>query len=390
MPKALWLLVIGMLVNVTGTSFLWPLNAIYIHEHLGKSLSIAGFVLMLNSGASVIGNLLGGVVYDKLGGYRSILLGIFISIVALTGLSIWHGWPHYVIFLIIVGFGSGIIMPSMYAMAGYVWKEGGRKAFNAVYVAQNAGVALGSALGGFVASYSFNYIFMANLLMYVIFLFIAFGYKNITGERIGQAHSNQQQKPIRNKHKLYALMILCVAYFLGWVAYVQWLSTIAAYTQEIHISLKQYSFLWTINGALIVLAQPLLQWMLKKYNEQMKGQMFAGFLIFILSFGVAGMSGSFKGFLAAMLILTVGEMLVWPIVPTVADRLAPKDRKGFYQGIVNSTATGGRMIGPVIGGMLVDLYGMTILFGFLMVLLIIALIVTYFYDWPLKYKQSNG
>ncbi|CAM4235481.1 MDR family MFS transporter [Lederbergia lenta] len=385
MPKALWLLVIGMLVNVTGASFLWPLNAIYIHDHLGKSLSIAGFVLMLNSAGSVIGNLLGGFLYDKLGGYRSIMLGIIISVVALTGLTFWHGWPLYVIFLIIIGFGSGIIFPSMFAMAGFVWKEGGRKAFNAVYVAQNAGVAIGSALGGFVASFSFDYIFLANLLMYIAFLFIAFfGYRNIAGQQLKQTNVLQQRKPIKNKHKLYALIILCGAYFLGWVAYVQWQSTIAAYTQVVNISLKQYSILWTINGALIVLAQPLLQWSLRKYSNQLKGQIIVGLSIFIISFGVAGVADDFKGFLAAMIILTMGEMLVWPVVPTVANQLAPKGREGFYQGIVNSTATSGRMIGPVLGGILVDMYGMSVLFGFLIGLLLVALILACFYERPLK------
>lgn len=66
MPKSLWFLIIGMLVNVTGASFLWPLNTIYINEHLGKSLSVAGVVLMLNSAASVVGNLLGERFLTKL------------------------------------------------------------------------------------------------------------------------------------------------------------------------------------------------------------------------------------------------------------------------------------------------------------------------------------
>ncbi|HEY4552188.1 MAG TPA: MFS transporter [Bacillaceae bacterium] len=391
MPRALWLLVIGMLVNVTGTSFLWPLNAIFIHDHLGKSLSVAGIVLMLNSAASVAGNLLGGFLYDKIGGYRSTLLGIIISVGALAGLSIWHGWPQYVVFLAIIGLGSGIIFPSMYAMAGSVWKEGGRKAFNAVYVAQNAGVAIGSALGGLVASFSFDYIFAANLLMFVVFLFIAlFGYKNISGNAMNQTNVLQERKRIRNKSKFNALMILCGAYILGWVAYVQWQSTIAAYTQEVNISLKQYSVLWTINGALIVLAQPLLQYVLKKVKNSLKGQIITGFLIFIVSFGVAALAHDFRGFAAAMIILTVGEMLVWPVVPTIADQLAPKGREGFYQGIVNSTATGGRMVGPLLGGVLVDIYGMEVLFGSLMGLLAIGLILAFFYDRPLKKARERG
>ncbi|MBS4195094.1 MDR family MFS transporter [Lederbergia citri] len=391
MPKALWLLVIGMLVNVTGSSFLWPLNAIYIHEHLGKSLSVAGLVLMLNSAASVVGNLFGGMLYDKFGGYRSILLGIIISVVSLTGLTIWHGWPHYVYFLALIGFGGGIVFPSMFAMAGAVWKEGGRKAFNAVYVAQNAGVAIGSALGGFVAFYSFDYIFLANLVMYVVFLFLAiFGYKNIAGNQLAQTNVLQERKSLKSKNKFFALLLLCSAYLLGWVCYVQWQSTIAAYTQEINITLKQYSFLWTVNGALIVLAQPILQRALKKYSDKLKGQMIIGFFIFVISFLLASTVNGFSGFLAAMIILTVGEMLVWPVVPTVADKLAPKGREGFYQGIVNSTATGGRMIGPVLGGILVDLNGMNMLFYFMIVLLVFALVLTYFYDRPLKSLDKDS
>ena len=74
MPRALWILMIGMAMNVTGASFLWPMNTIYVHEQLGKSLSVAGMVLMLNSGASVAGNLVGGILFDKIGGFQSMMI----------------------------------------------------------------------------------------------------------------------------------------------------------------------------------------------------------------------------------------------------------------------------------------------------------------------------
>ena len=171
MPKIVWLLVIGMAVNVTGSSLIWPLNTIYLHNELGKSLSLAGFVLMLNSGASVLGNLLGGTLFDKIGGYRSILIGIVISGISLLGIIFLHGWPWYAVWLVILGFGSGIVFPSIYAMAGSAWPEGGRKTFNAIYISQNLGVALGAALGGFIADLSFTYIFILNFLMYAVFFF---------------------------------------------------------------------------------------------------------------------------------------------------------------------------------------------------------------------------
>ncbi|OIU70916.1 MDR family MFS transporter [Rossellomorea aquimaris] len=385
MPRSLWLLVIGMMVNVTGSSFLWPLNTIYLHDHLGKSLSVAGLVLMVNAGASVIGNLIGGSLFDKLGGYRSILLGISITLAALAGMNIWQGWPYYVIFLTAVGLGSGIVFPSMYAMAGSVWPEGGRKAFNSVYVAQNIGVAVGAALGGLVASFSFSYIFLANLLMYILFFLIAlFGYRDISAGSGRQTSVLNERKVIGNKSKLTALLIICAAYLLCWVGYVQWQSTIATYTQEINISLKQYSLLWTINGALIVLAQPLLSKAIKRFEDNLKLQIMIGTIIFMVSFGGASVSDTFEWFAISMIILTVGEMLIWPAVPTIANSLAPKGREGFYQGIVNSTATGGRMIGPFLGGLLVDLFSMQVLFVSLIGFFFAALALSSLYDRPLK------
>ncbi|MBS4173879.1 MFS transporter [Bacillus sp. FJAT-49736] len=385
MPKSLWLLVIGMMVNTTGSSFLWPLNTIYINEHLGKSLSVAGFVLMLNSAASVIGNLLGGALFDKLGGYRTVLFGIILTILAALGLTLWHDWPNYVIFLTITGFGSGIIFPCVFAMAGSVWKEGGRRAFNAIYVAQNVGVAVGSALGGFVASYSFSYIFIANLLMFIIFLLIAFfGYKNMSAEQGKQATVIAQQSRIKNKQVLKALIMLCSAYLLCWVGYVQWQATISSYTQHIGITLKEYGLLWTINGALIVIAQPVMTPLIKKFRASMKGQIVTGIIIFIISFAVVSVAHSLSAFVIAMIILTLGEMLVWPAIPTIANQLSPKGKEGLFQGIVNSTATGGRMVGPLLGGIIVDLSNMSTLFISLIGLFIISIGLSAIYDRPLK------
>ncbi|RFU66278.1 MDR family MFS transporter [Peribacillus glennii] len=385
MPRALWILIIGMALNVTASSFLWPLNTIFIHDHLGKSLSVAGFVLLANALASVVGNLVGGSLFDKIGGYKTSLAGIFITVTASIGLAINHEWIPYIIFLTISGFGTGIVFPAIFAMAGSCWKAGGRKAFNAVYVAQNLGVALGSALGGVIASFSIEYIFAANMGMYLLFMLLAiFGFKGMEGDLAAQTTILNEKQPMKSQIRLYALLMLCLGYCLCWVGYVQWQSTIAAYTQQIGITLKQYSLLWTINGALIVLAQPLVSTLIKWFAKSLKIQLITGMLIFIISFSVAANAEGFSGFLTAMVILTIGEMFVWPAVPAAADELATKGKEGLYQGIVNSTATGGRMFGPLFGGFLVDWNGMNMMFGVLSVFFIMAIFTTLFYDRLLK------
>lgn len=390
MPKAVWLLIIGMFINTMGNSFLWPLHTIYMHNHLGQSLTMAGFVLMINAGAGVVGNLLGGYLFDRIGGYKSIMLGIILSMVALGLLTIWHGWPEYIWFVAILGFSGGIIFPSMYAMVGSVWPEGGRKAFNAIYLAQNVGVAIGPAIAGLVAENNINNIFLANLLTYILFLAIAgIYYRKLSISSNGHTSVLNEQKKIVQKAPFYAMMIVTIGYMLTWIVYVQWTSTISTHVTDLGISLKQYSLLWTINGALILAAQPLIKPIISRLEHKIKSQLIIGIVIFMGSFVVVAFAESYAMFITAMVILTIGEMFVWPAVPTLADQLAPKGREGFYQGIVNSMATIGRMIGPFIGGILVEAYGTAAMILILTSLMVFAIITSLLYDLPLKKQKST-
>lgn len=385
MPKAVWFLIIGMFINTMGNSFLWPLHTIYMHEHLGQTLTMAGFVLMINAGTGVIGNLLGGYLFDRIGGYKSIMFGIILSMASLLILTFWHGWPEYIWFVAILGFSGGIIFPSMYALVGSVWPEGGRKAFNAIYLAQNLGVAIGPAVAGLVADRNINNIFLANLLTYVLFLIVAgVFYRKMSVAPNVNASVLKNTKKIKQKAPFYAMMIVSIGYMLTWIAYVQWTSTISTHVLDLGITLKEYSLLWTINGALILITQPLIKPIINRLEHRIKTQMIIGIVIFMASFVVVSYAEDYTMFIVAMVVLTLGEVFIWPAVPTLAGQLAPKGREGFYQGIVNSMATIGRMIGPFAGGILVDVYGIQAMFFVFTLLIALAIVPTLLYDRPLK------
>ncbi|WP_370695587.1 MFS transporter, partial [Staphylococcus aureus] len=122
------------------------------------------------------------------------------------------------------------------------------------------------------------------------------------------------------------------------VAYIQWESTIASFTQSCNISMSQYSVLWTINGIMILVAQPLIKPILYLLKGNLNKQMFVGIIIFMLSFFVTSFAENFTIFVVGMIILTFGEMFVWPAVPTIANQLAPDGKQVQYQGFVNSAA----------------------------------------------------
>lgn len=386
MPIKVWWLVIGMAINVTGSSFLWPMHTIYMNEILGQSLTTAGIVLMLNALTGVVGSLFGGWLFDRIGSYRTIKFATIIILVSLVGLVLNHSWPLYAIFLVVLGFGYGVVIPVIYAMAGVVWPEGGRKTFNAIYLAQNVGVAVGTAAAGFVAQISFDYIFYANLLLFIVFMIIAltqFKVEVNPADAAAQAQLTNINVDM-NRSRFRALLLACVVFFLCWAGYVQWQTTIATYTQELNISLSQYGLIWTVNGLLILFGQPLIRPVVNRYEGQIKTQLYIGLTIFIVAFLFTSFQTAFIGFMIGMVILTLGEMFIWPALPTLANKLAPKGKQGSYQGVVSSTATLGRAFGPVIGGVIVDASGMQMLFFLIVGLLMLGFIFIRIFDRGIK------
>ena len=60
------------------------------------------------------------------------------------------------------------------------------------------------------------------------------------------------------------------------VTYIQWQTTVSMYVQSAGISLSSYSVLWTVNGLVIVLLQPLLSWCIRRYAWTLQVQILIG------------------------------------------------------------------------------------------------------------------
>lgn len=379
LPKAVWILVLAMAINTTGSSFLWPFNTLYIHEYLGESMTKAGMALFVNSALAIVGNYLGGKAFDRLGGKKTLVISVIGLVLSSVGLLLFHQtYIGYVAMLGLIGFVGGMVFPTIYAMTGVIWPEGGRRAFNAIYVAQNVGVALGTAVSGQIAAFSIQYIFIANLVLYIVFAIILFvGLSWIQAPAwMHAAHDEiETTRTPLSRGSARTMLLVSIGYALLWFVYVQWQGTFAVHTKSLGVTISEYSILWTINGALIVFAQPLLTPILRWFGDDLKRQLMTGTGIFLLSYLIVPFAGGFKMFLVAMIILTIGEMFIWPAVPAMAARLAPIGKEGEFQGYVNIAASAGRMISPTVGGLIYDLSGMSAVFLTLIGLILLAGVV---------------
>lgn len=357
-PADVWLLGLGSFINITGLSLLWPINAVYIHTQLGQSMTTAGLVLMLYSAAGFVGSFVAGWLYDKVGLLPVMVSGIGVAGVVICLPGIAQNLAVYLFVMAVFGMTCAMPFPAMNALAGQVWPEGGRRSFNFLYVANNLGVAVGTALGGVVAAWSFRAVFFGIAVFYGLFMVVVL---TVYRKRFGQFHRRQtgtnETSGLPN-HLLpripwVAVAVLLLGFVLAWLVYVQWQSTVSVFMQQLGFPLPMYSLLWTLNGILIFALQPLISWVTHRMTR-LDTQMLLGVCLFALSFFLLSFSVRYGSFVTAMVVTTLGEMFVWPAVPAAIAQMAPAGRIGTLQGLGNAAAICGRMIGPVIGGYLYD------------------------------------
>ena len=141
-----------------------------------------------------------------------------------------------------LGFGGGMIIPAIYAMAGAVWPNGGRQTFNAICLRKI--LVLLSALQWAALSQNLALtISFANLIMYVVFALVAVTQFNIEINAKVKYPTHLDITGKKNKARFISLVLICAMFAICWVAYIQWESTIASFTQSINISMAQYSVL---------------------------------------------------------------------------------------------------------------------------------------------------
>ncbi|MBR8660937.1 MULTISPECIES: MFS transporter [Bacillales] len=361
-PRSIRVLAVVAAMTSTGMACIWPLVTIYIHDYLGQPLTVAGLLLLLNQGANLVGSVAGGILFDRWGHRRTFAVGSVGAIAVSVALGLTTDFTAYTVLLLLNGFFFGTIFPVLNALAVRLWPEGGRRGLNVIYVALNIGVAVGSALCGVLASVSFAWTFFGNAIAQAVTLamFLRCLPQHLADQPNEQVHAAEsaeteaKQAAAGTNHRPVAwgaLAVLCSGLLVCWIVYVQWTTVLSAYMQTLGISLRQYSLLWTLNGALILFGQPLISWIINSFARTLKAQLLLGGYVFALSMLILSQSTAYAGFVAAMFVMTIGEMLVWPAVPTIAADLAPAGREGMVQGIVSGIASAGRMAGPLVGAM---------------------------------------
>lgn len=394
-PRVVPILVFGGFINSVGTSLLWPLNSLFMHNVLGRTLTEAGTIIALQSAFSLFGQFLSGFLADRYGARRLMILGLMAASLIVGLIGIYPTWLVYAPGIILLGLTQALIFVPLNALIHKIWPEGGRKGFNYLYVGNNAGVAIGTAIGGMVAQISFRLVFLTNSLTFLLYLLVViFGVPKQETEHTVPMENLHSKTNIRHDPTFPVLLALSLGILFVWVAYIQWITILPVVMSQRHFSLPSYSILWTLNGVFIVTLQPLISWGIKVFAHSFKRQFYLACLLIASSFLVLIIQLPYLFYPLGMLLLTLGEMFILPTVPAAAAKLAPEGKVGAYQGIVGGAASGGRMFGPFLGGLVFDHGGGTSVWLLALCFMGAALSTFFFYGilqqkFDAKYRALN-
>lgn len=368
------LLLLGSLIYNIGISFIWPLTTIYMHQYLHQTLTVAAIILLLYYGTTLLGNEIGGWIFDRITPFKTIILGAFITSFCTLAMFLIPAWPFYPIFLVVYGIGDGIVTTAINSIATTMKSHASSYFFNLLYMTRNLGLVVGSLLVGLVTIYGPRAWFISAFGFFAVFIFLILAcFKKLDQHNLVQ-DIEQKSMTVGVQRSFWVILSLICCMFFCWLAYEQWDSNLSVHMLNNGITTAQYSFCWTLNSALIAISQPILTYFDDFLSKRINGRLYLGFALFASSFLILIGANSYWHYLLAMFILTCGEALAFPAVSAYVHMHAPKSQAGRYQGLVLAGTSAGRALAALFGAVLLNFIKMPILLLILASLIILALI----------------
>lgn len=344
---------LASLLNNTGAAFLWPLTTMYMHNYLHESLTTAGVVMLLMSICMMVGNYLGGWLFDHWDQYHTAVLGVTISTVAIFTLIFAHGWPWFAVLMMLNSLGDGINMTIVNSYGSLVSDYSSRYVFNYIYMAFNVGVVIGTLAVGVLLPISVVLVFtVATVFYFLLALVVVFALKVRVPLPPKTPRSREKLASRSHQQALVLIWLILLNFVTIHLSYSLWESVMAVHMTNMGIPFYAYSLLWTLNGVLIIVGQPLVN-KLSPY-VRLSSQIMVGILIFASSFLLLIFARNLWAFVLDFVLLTIGEMASFAGLPAWIAQLTTVNEAGHYQGLLNIMMSIGRAIGPLYGGFVID------------------------------------
>jgi MFS family permease len=358
-PKQFWVLFFGQLVSASGNSLVWPFMTIYVHEKLGVPLTTVGLILAANAGAGLLSQLMAGPIVDHFGRKIAMTISLGTRAIIMVGLGLASSLPSFVILIVLSGFFGSMFNPGLNAMVADIIEPNKRiQAYGLIRIVANLGIAIGPAIGGFIATRSYFISFMVAAASSALYFFITLILIKETKPEVEPTDEDHREEKGGYGYILrdYSFLFFCLIFAVMSIAYIQMMTIFPVYIKDQYqIPESQFGLIMATNAAMVVLFQYPLTRILERY--QLGPVLASGALFVALGVGSVAFFNSFPMFLLSMVIVTIGELIFAPSATTFVANVAPEAMRGRYMGVYGMTWGLSFGLGPITGGIINDNLG---------------------------------
>ncbi|MFI0151237.1 MDR family MFS transporter [Streptomyces lydicus] len=358
LPAAFWWLWASTLINRLG-AFVSTFLALYLTVQKGYSASYAGLVAALYGLGGAAGNLVAGVLTDRLG-RRPTLLASQMATAGTVALLGFASRPTTIAALAaLAGMATSASRPAVQAMMTDLVPERRRvRAFALNYWAINLGFALSASAAGLIARYSYLWLFLGEALLTALCAVVA--YFRLPETRPGPGRARPGPDPAGATSLWTVLrdvrfMTVVGLNLLLVMLYQQGLVALPLAMGRAGFDSTDFGVVIAANGVLIVALQiPVTRFI----EHRSPGPLLVlSALLTGVGFGLCALADSVPFYVLTVCVWTLGEIVNSPTQMSLVARLSPVEGRGRYQGVYTLSWSVAAFAAPLLGGSVIDRFG---------------------------------
>ncbi|HET6635262.1 MAG TPA: MFS transporter [Streptomyces sp.] len=371
LPAQFWWLWTSTLISRLG-AFVATFLALYLTAERGFSASYAGLVVALFGLGGAVASVTAGVLTDRLGRRPTMLVAQCSAAVSIAVLGFMERPVTIAALTFLVGLTSNASRPAVQAMLADVVAPADRvRAFALNYWAINLGFAVSSTAAGLIAQYSYHALFLGEATMLLCCAVVVVvklpetrpeqggGAAAEGSDGGGPAAARVSVGTVLRDGRFMAVVALNLLVAL---AFLQTFTALPISMGRAGFSSADFGTVIALNGLLIVVLQlPLTRLIEHRSPARL---LVVSSLLVGWGLGIQAFAGSTLAlYVVALCIWTLGEMINSPTQMGLVVRLSPLHGRGRYQGMFNLSWGVASLVGPLIGGVVIDRYGSPALWG---------------------------
>lgn len=356
-PPQFWLVVVTSFIDRVGGTILFPFFSLYITDSFNVGMTQAGIVLGIFSAFGLVGSMIGGGLTDRFGRRNLILFGLVFSALSTLSLGFVDSLALLYPLATVIGLLFEISGPAHQAMvADLLPEEKRQEGFGILRVVGNMAWIVGPTIGGFVANRSYFLLFVLDAAISCLVAVIFYIFIKETKPQLEEDESESMLQTFAGYQEVLRdipYIAFLVASILMGIVYQQMYNSLSVYLRDHHgIAPQGYGFLLTSSAVTVILFQFLTTRMIKDQPPLI--MMALGTFFYMIGFGMFGFVSAYALFAAAIVIITVGEMIVVPTGQALAASFAPVAMRGRYMAAFGISWALPATIGPGAAGLILD------------------------------------